>query len=160
MFSAFLKTTFRNLGKNKTYSLLNIFGLATGVACAGLIFLWVENELNYDHYFANRNSLYIVKDQQTYDGTVFTFEATPGPLAQAAKNEIPGIKNTARSTWLNSLLFALDDKSIYEQGNYVDSGFLSMFQLQFIKGNAATAFKQLYSLVITEKMANQFFGGT
>jgi putative ABC transport system permease protein len=146
--------------KNKTYSFLNIFGLATGIACAGLIFLWVENELTFDHYFANRNNLFNIKDRQTYDGTTFTFDATPGPLAQAIKAEIPGIKNTARSTWGNSLLFTLDDKTIYEQGNYVDSGFLSMFQLQFVKGNAATAFQQLYSLVVTEKMAKKFFGTT
>jgi len=144
--------------KNKTYSFLNIFGLATGIACAGLICLWVENELTFDHYFANRNHLFNIKDRQTYDGTTFTFDATPGPLAQAIKAEIPGIKNTARSTWSNSLLFTLDDKTIYEQGNFVDSGFLSMFQLQFIKGNPASAFQQLYSLVINEKMAKKFFG--
>ena len=160
MLKSFFKTTFRNLLKNKTYSFLNIFGLATGIACAGLIFLWVENELTYNHYFANRNYLYNIKDQQTYDGTTFTFDATPGPLGQAIKAEIPGIKNTARSTWNTPLLFALNDKSIYEQGNYVDSGFLSMFQLQFIKGNATSAFQQLYSLVISEKMAKKFFGTT
>jgi len=160
MFKTFLKTTFRNLWKNKTYSFLNIFGLATGIACAGLIFLWVENELTYDHYFANRDHLYNIKDQQTYDGTTFTFDATPGPLAQAVKAEIPGIKNTARSSWSNPMLFALGDKTIYEQGSYVDSGFLSMFHFEFIKGNAASAFQQLYSLVITEKMANKFFGSS
>jgi putative ABC transport system permease protein len=160
MFKTFLKTTFRNMWKNKTYSLLNIFGLATGIACAGLIFLWVENELTYDHYFANRNNLYNVKDQQTYDGTTFTFDATPGPLGAAIRAEIPGIKNTARSTWNNPMLFGLGDKTIYERGNYVDSGFLSMFQLEFIKGSAAAAFQQLYSLVITEKMAKNFFGTT
>src|SRR5580658_104314 len=105
MFKTFLKTTFRNMWKNKTYSFLNIAGLATGIGCAGLIFLWVENELTFDHYFANRNNLYSIKDRQTYDGTTFTFDATPGPLAQSIKNEIPGIRNTARSTWNNTQLF-------------------------------------------------------
>ncbi|HSZ86136.1 MAG TPA: ABC transporter permease, partial [Puia sp.] len=66
MFKTFLKTTFRNIWKNKTYSFLNIFGLATGIACAGLIFLWVENELTFDHYFPNRNNLFNIKDRQTY----------------------------------------------------------------------------------------------
>ena len=160
MFKNYFKTTFRNLWKNKTYSFLNIFGLAVGIACAALIFLWVEDELTYNHYFSNRDNLYNVKDQQTYDGTTFTFDATPGPMAQSMKAEIPGIKNTARCTWGNQLLFSLQDKSIYETGNYVDSGFLSMFQLQFIKGNAAHAFDQLHSLVLSEKMAKNFFGTT
>ncbi len=157
MFKNYLKTTFRNLWKNKGYSFLNIGGLAIGIACAGLIFLWVENELTWNHYFSNRDNLYNVKDQQTYDGTTFTFDATPGLLAQSMKAEIPGIKNTTRCTWGNQLLFSLGDKSIYDQGNYVDSGFLSMFQLEFIKGNAVNAFSQLHSLVITETMAHKFF---
>jgi predicted permease len=160
MFRNYLKTTFRNLWKNKTYSFLNIFGLAVGIACAALIFLWVEDELTYNHYFSNRDNLYNVKDQQTYDGTTFTFDATPGPLAQGIKTEIPGIKNTARCTWGNQLLFSVDDKNIYDQGNYVDPSFLTMFQLQFVKGNAATAFKELYSLVVNETMAKKFFGTT
>ncbi len=158
MFKNYFKTTFRNLWKNKTYSFLNIFGLAIGIACAALIFLWVEDELTYNHYFSNRDNLYNVKDQQTYDGTTFTFDATPGLMAQGIKAEIPGIKNTARCTWGNQLLFSVGDKNIYDDGNYVDSGFLSMFQLQFVKGNAANAFTQLYSLVVTETMAKKFFG--
>jgi len=160
MLTNYLKTTFRSLWKNKGYSFLNIFGLGVGIACAAFIFLWVEDEVTYNHYFSNINNLYKVKDKQTYDGTTFTFDATPGPLAQGMKAEIPGIKQTARSTWSDRMLFSLGDKNIYQPGSYVDSGFLSMFQLQFVKGNAKSAFTQLYSLVISEKMANSFFNTT
>jgi len=160
MFRNYFKTTFRNLWKNKGYSFLNIFGLAIGIVCAAVIFLWVEDELNYNDYFSNKENLYKIKDSQTYDGTTFTFDATPGPLAAGIKNEIPGIKNTARTTWGNQSLFTLNDKNIYEAGMYVDSSFLSMFQLKFIHGNPSTAFQQLYSVVISEKMANKFFGST
>jgi len=160
MFKNYLKTTFRNLWKNKGYTFLNIFGLAIGIACAALIFLWVEDEINYNDYFSNKENLYKIKDSQTYDGTTFTFDATPGPLAGNIKSEIPGIKNTARTTWGNQSLFSLDDKNIYEQGMYVDSSFLSMFGLKFVQGSAATAFQQLYSIVISKKMAEKFFGST
>lgn len=160
MLKNYFKTALRNLWKNRAYGFLNISGLAIGIACAALIFLWVEDELTFNHYFSNRDNLYKVKDRQTYDGTTFTFDATPGPFAQGIKNEIPGIKNTARSTWGNQLLFALDDKTIYEQGLYVDSSFLTMFQLQFIKGKASNAFAQLHSVVISEKMAKKFFEST
>jgi predicted permease len=160
MIRNYIKTTFRNLWKNKGYSLLNIGGLAVGIACAGLILLWVEDELTFNHYFSNRDNLYKIKDRQTYDGTTFTFDATPGPLAQGMKSEIPGIKNTARSTWGDNLLFSLNEKVIYEQGMYVDAPFLTMFQLQFIEGNAKDAFAQLHSLVISETMSVKFFGTT
>lgn len=134
--------------------------MAVGIACAALIFLWVEDELNYNHYFPNRNNLYIVKDKQTYNGNTFVFDATPGPLAQAVKADLPGIKTTARSTWGTDLLFSIGDKTINQQGRYVDSGFLKMFSLQFISGNAARAFAQLHSVVLSEKMAKNFFRST
>jgi ABC-type antimicrobial peptide transport system permease subunit len=160
MFANYLKTTFRNLWKNKGYSFLNIFGLAIGIACAALIFLWVEDEVNYNNYYSNKENLYKIKDHQTYDGTTFTFDATPGPLAGGIKDEIPGIKNTARYTFGNQLLFSVGEKNINELGNYVDSAFLKMFQLQFLKGNPSTAFSQLNSVVISEKMAKKFFNST
>lgn len=160
MIKNYFKTTLRNLWKNKGYSMLNIGGLAVGIACAALILLWVEDELTFNHYFSNRDNLYKIKDRQTYDGQTFTFDATPGPLAKGIKSEIPGIKNTARSTWDDYVLFSLGDKTIYERGNYVDAPFLTMFQLQFVEGNAKNAFTQLHSLVISEKMAQKFFGST
>lgn len=160
MFKNYLKTTFRSLWKNKGYSFLNIFGLAIGIACAALIFLWVEDELGYNDYFNNKESLYKIKDQQTYDGNTFTFDATPGPLAKNIKAEIPDIKNTSRSSWSNQTLFSLGDKTIFETGLYVDSSFLSMFQLNFLKGTPVNAFNELHSIVISKKMAEKFFGTT
>lgn len=160
MFTNYLKTAFRNLWKNKVYGFLNIFGLAIGITCAALIFLWVEDELTFNHYFKKKENLYSIKNHQTYDGTTFTFDATPGVLANNMKTEIPGIKNTARSTWGDKLLFSLGEKSIYEQGNYVDSNLFSMLQLSFISGKASDAFTQLHSVVISKKMADKFFGST
>lgn len=160
MIKNYFKITFRNLWKNKGYSFLNIFGLAIGIACASLIFLWVENEVNYNDYFSNKDHLYKIKNHQTYDENTFTFGATPGPLASGIETEIPGIKNTARSSIGNQILFSVDDKNLNEQGNYVDPEFLSMFQLKFLHGDISTAFSQLHSVVISEKMAKRFFGST
>ena len=158
MFKNYIKTIFRNLWKNKTYSFLNIFGLAVGVACAGLIFLWVENEFSYDHQNTKRNYLYSIEENQAYNGKIYTFLATPGLLAPAMKTEIPGVANTARATWDQNLLFAVGDKSIFETGSFVDSSLFSMFTIPFIEGNPANAFVQLHSVVISEKMAKKFFG--
>jgi len=160
MLRNYFKTALRTLWKTRGYSFLNIAGLAIGIGCAALIFLWIEDELTYNKYFSNSKNIYKVKDRQTYDGTTFVFDATPGLLAQSIKAEIPGIKTTARSTWAERSLFSLNDKSIYEQGLHVDSGFFSIFHFEFVKGNAAHAFSQLHSLIVTEVMANKFFGTT
>jgi len=156
MIKNYFKIAFRSLIKNRSYSFLNIFGLAVGIACAALIFLWVESELTYNDYFSNKTSLYKIKDRQTYNGITYAFDATPGPLADGMKNEIPGFTAVARSQ-SGYRLFSTGDKPIYEAGNYVDPAYLTMFRLEFLKGSAAGAFSQLNSLVITEKMANAFF---
>lgn len=163
MLKNFLKTTFRTLAKNKTYSFLNIFGLATGIACAGLIFLWVEDEMHFDDVHVKKDRLYAVANNQDFDGKIFTFtgvqsQATPGPVAEAIKTRVPGVINTGRVTGDERLLFSLGDKSVYETGHYIDSSIFSMLTFNFVEGNAATAFKQLNSVVITEKMAKHFFG--
>jgi len=163
MLTNFLKTTFRTLAKNKTYSFLNIFGLATGIACAGLIFLWVEDEMHFDEVNVKKDMLYSVAKNEDYDGKIFTFagvqsQATPGPAAGAIKTQIPGVTNTGRVTGDNRLLFSLGDKAIYESGHYIDPSIFSMLTFNFVEGNAANAFKQLNSVVITEKMAKHFFG--
>ncbi|MBS1596934.1 MAG: ABC transporter permease [Bacteroidetes bacterium] len=158
MFKNYLKTTIRNLWKNKIYGFLNIFGLAIGITCAGLIFLWVENEYSYDHYNTKKDYLYWIRENQAYNGKIYTFNATPGLMSPAMKAEIPGLENTARCTWEQSVLFSLGDKSIYETGGFTDSALFSMFTIPFLQGNSRTAFNQLHSVVISEKMAKKFFG--
>ena len=158
MFQNFFKTTLRNLWKNKTYSFLNIFGLAVGIACAALIFLWVEDEVNYDSVNLKKDFLYQVYENQAYEGKTYTFAATPGPLARGMKDEIPGVKNSCRTTWQQTVLFSLGDKAIYEDGYYADSSVFSIFTLPFVQGKPHNAFTQVHSLVISEKMAKKFFG--
>ena len=157
MFSNYLRTTLRNLWKNKTYSFLNIFGLAIGVACAGLIFLWVESEMSYDNSFLKKDLLYAVYNNHTFSGTVRTFDDTPGPLAEAMKTEIPGVANTCRTTWTKPL-FSLGDKAVYEGGMYAEPSLFNMFTLTFTEGNVKDVFREPNSVVITERMAKHFFG--
>ena len=102
MFRNYLLTALRNVWKNKTYSFLNIFGLAIGITCAGLIFLWVEAELNYDPY-PKRELVYNVRTNQTYNGLIRTFGSSPGPLAAAMKAEIPGVANACRTRTTQAL---------------------------------------------------------
>src|SRR5689334_4267547 len=105
MIRNFFKIAFRNLWKNRTFSFLNIFGLSIGIACAAFIFLWVEDELNYDHNNQKIDQLYQVLENQSYEGKTYTFSATPGLLAPVMQSEIPGFKNVCRMTWDRYSLF-------------------------------------------------------
>ncbi len=159
MFKHFFKTTFRNLSKNKGYSFLNIFGLAIGIACAGLIFLWVEDEVNFDNNNLNKDRIFLVKTNNKVDDGVFTHSSTAGPMAPAMQATIPGIANTCRTTeGGSSFLFAIGNKAVNASGEYVEPSFFSMFTLPFVQGNAGNAFQQLHSIVLTEKTAQKFFG--
>ncbi len=158
MFKNYIKTAIRSFKKNKTYSFLNIFGLAIGIACAGLIFLWVEDEVNFDDFNTKKDNLYLIRENQKYDTYTATFGSTPGLMGSAMQAEIPGVATTCRVYDMDAVLFNIGNKSIYAAGYYADASIFSMFTLPFVQGNARTAFTQLYSLVITEKAAAKFFG--
>jgi ABC-type antimicrobial peptide transport system permease subunit len=158
MIKTYFKIAFRNLSRNKVYGFLNVFGLAIGIVCAALIFLWVEDELSYNHHNEKKDQLYQVLENQPFEGKTYTFGATPGLLAKGMKDEVPGIKNACRITWDQYTLFSLGEKAIYEVGNYVDSSIFDMFTLPLLAGKKENVFQQLHSLVISEKMARKFFG--
>ena len=158
MFKHYFKTTFRNLWKNRAYSFLNIFGLAIGITCAALIFLWVEDETSFNHNFAKRDYLYRVMQNEKNDGKISTIGSTPGPLAQALKADIPGIKNAGRLSWSMDELMVLGEKSIKGNGVYADPSVLSMLTLPFIDGDAGSAFKELQSVVISETLSKKYCG--
>jgi putative ABC transport system permease protein len=159
MIKNYIKTAYRSLTKNKAYSFLNIFGLAIGIACAALIFLWVEDEVNFDAVNLKKERLYLLEENQKYDTYVFTESSTPGLMGPAMKAELPGIANTCRaSEGGTTLLFGNGDKSVFATGRYAEASLFSMFTLPFVQGNASSAFSQVHSLVVTEKTAKKFFG--
>ncbi|HVW95065.1 MAG TPA: ABC transporter permease [Mucilaginibacter sp.] len=160
MLKNYFKITVRSLLKNRSYSFLNIAGLSIGIACASLIFLWVQDELSFNSSFKNRNDIYTVYENQTYNGKISTFHATPGPFARSVKAEIPGIKYAAQIGGIGDMVFALGDKIINEKGSYADPEMFSILDMPFVYGSVEEAFKELHSVVISETMARKFFGDT
>ena len=152
----------RNIRNNKSFSLLNIAGLAIGIACASLILLWVEDEVSFDRAVPNHDHIARVFERQIHDGKVGAFQATPAPLGPAIARDIPGLLKVARTTNNINLTQSLGvgEKVITEQGNLGDSTLLSMLSLQFVRGEAAHAFDQPHSLVISETLAAKLFGNT
>ncbi|RBL94112.1 ABC transporter permease [Chitinophaga flava] len=159
MITNYFRTAVRSLWKHKVYSFLNIFGLMTGIACAGIIFLWVEDEVQFDHMHDKKDHLYVVIQHWQYDGYKRTFWSTPGLLGPTMQANLPGIAHTCRTTeGTQTAMFNNGQTAYYAAGIYADSTLFSMFTFPFVEGNARTAFTQLNSLVITEKAARKFFG--
>jgi putative ABC transport system permease protein len=158
MIRNYLKIALRQLKNNKGYSFLNVIGLSLGMACAILILLWVNDEYQYNKFHKNYTHLYQVLENQRYEGKTYTFPALPGKFGPSIKQELPEIKYAARATWGDRMLFAVGEKSIYERGYFTDPDFLKMFSFRILKGNAATLLTDPSSIVVTDKMAEKFFG--
>src|SRR5690349_15130769 len=136
----YFKSTLRNLWKNRGYSTLNIAGLAVGVACASLIFLWIEDEVTFDHDVPNRSHIYRVMENEMHNRVAYTSSNLPGPMAAVLPDEVAGIKHASRITSeLTTALITTNNKSFYEKGEYVDSTFFSIIDPQVLKGSAETA---------------------
>ena len=153
----FLQSSLRTLRRNKVYGVLNIAGLAVGIACAMLIFLWVEDELTYNHQFKNRDRIHKVMQTMTYSGKTNVFPASPPVLAEHIKGEIPEVANVVRLSFPRQVAISLDDRQTFETGYYCDPSFFSMFSVQFVNGSQENAFRDVSSVVLTEKTAAKFF---
>ena len=157
MIRNYVKIAWRNLWKNKAYSALNIFGLAIGITCACLILLWVEDEVNYNGVFPNQDLIYIVPTNQTFEGEVYTFYSTPGPLAEDLKEEIPEIVRSS-TTWGGEVLLANGENGINRYGRYVQPDFLDIFSLNLLEGEMGNALSRPDGIVLTQETAFALFG--
>jgi len=161
MFRNYLKIAWRNTLNNKVYSALNIVGLATGMAVALLIGLWVTDQYSYDRFLPGYQQAYQVEMNLTSQHTGTTTQTSIAlPLTEVLRKEIPGIKYVAETDALGLMNHGLlvGDKKLYLGGGAAGADFFKMFQYPFIKGNANSALKDTYSLVLTESTAKALFG--
>jgi len=159
MIKNYLKIAFRNIRRHKGYSFINITGLAIGIACCLLITIWVLDELSYDKFHENAATLYRVEENQDYSGRQFHVYVTPHPLAPALKEEIPEIKKATRYVQSGGLLMRQGEMAFFEDYIWaVDPSFLHMFTFPLIRGDKNTALDSPYSLVVTQDIAEKYFG--
>ncbi len=159
MLKNYLKIALRNIVRHKIYSFINIAGLAIGMACTILILLWIQDELSYDRFHNNYHQIHRVAKKQLRTNETELSALTPPPLAPGLKQDFPGInKSTRFGNWGRCLvkydLNSFDEKR-YE---FVDPDFFDMFSFPFLKGNPKTAFSDLHAVILTEKMAEKYFG--
>ncbi len=160
MFKNYFKTAVRNIVKNKTFSVINICGLGLGIACSLFVYLWVQDERSYDDFHANGERLYkvIVNNKDKTGSISGSAEFSPGLLAEALKKEIPEIEHAAMVAWDDDLLFTVNEKSARENGRYASPDFFEMFSFPLLQGNAKTALSSPDNIVISQKLADNYFG--
>lgn len=159
MFKNFLKIAFRNLMRNKFYTILNILGLSIGLIAAILITLYVRHELIYDRHYTDHNRIYRLESHFNIQGSDDYFAVTSFPLAPALKLEYPQIEDFTRFTPMDNNVFKYEDNTYYNDDVfYADSSAFRLFDHKFVHGNPETALMEPNSIVLTESMSNSIFG--
>jgi ABC-type antimicrobial peptide transport system permease subunit len=158
MLKNYFKIAFRNLLRNKAFSLINIAGLAIGMSSAVLILLWIQNEVSYDQFHEKQDRIYEAWNRAEFSGKLQCWNTTPKVLARTLEQDLPEVEQAVRVNWANSYLFSIGDKRLTVQGNVVDSNFLQVFSFPLVKGNAQSALQDMHSIVLTEKLAKKLFG--
>ncbi|MBO0934656.1 ABC transporter permease [Fibrella aquatilis] len=158
MLHNYVKIALRNLRRSPLYSLLNMGGLALGMACCLLIALYVADEWRYDRFHANYPNIYRVWEKQKQADGLFDVAVTPGPLAPALAKDFPDVVQTTRVGRWAGLLTQGKQSLEAEQMLIVDSSFFSLFSFPMRLGNAKTVFKNPDEVIFSEAMAERFFG--
>jgi ABC-type antimicrobial peptide transport system permease subunit len=158
MIKSYFKTALRNLTKNKVYSMLNILGLAIGMAVALLIGLWVYYQSSYDRWLPGYQQVYQVRYRIGDNGQAGTFNSVSYPLADVLKKDIPGIQYVAQTDWINEHGLVAGDKKLLLSGIMAGQDFLKIFQYPLVKGNPGDVLKDIYSIVLTRSTARSLFG--
>ena len=155
MLKNYLKIAFRNITRHKAYSIINISGMAIGLASSILILLWVQNERSYDKFHKNAGQIYrITEDFGDMKAAVNT-EGMPAGL----KAELPVVKDYARLSLASTVLFEAGNRKFEEkQVFYADPSFMSVFSFPLVQGNRDQALKRVDGILITQEMASKYFG--
>jgi putative ABC transport system permease protein len=166
----YLKIAWRNLIKSKTFSFINIFGLAAGLTCCMLISIYLIHEFSYDRYQPDVDNVYQMATTFSMNHKDFTLADVPAPMAATVKKEFPEVRQYTRLMQLSTF----EDKTMLQyrapgapplsffesKGFLADSSFFRMFSYHFIEGSAASALDQPNTIVVSEEIAHKLFGST
>jgi putative ABC transport system permease protein len=164
MLRSYLKTALRFLLKNKTFSFINIIGLAVGTLCCLYILLYVQEQYSYDKHHKDVKSIYRVMTSLVLPGEKHNMSSASPPIGPTMKNDFPEVQNYTRVITTDKMgakqhLLTYKDKSFYEKDVvFADSTFFDVFSYHFINGVAKNALTQPYSVVLLKSTAIKLFG--
>ncbi len=163
MFKTNLKIALRNLIKDKQFTLLNVLGLSAGLACALLIFLWVNDEMSFDKFFANNDRVYEVMEHRTGDGQTSISDESSGMVSEVLAHQVPEVEYAsplAPPFWFQKYTLSVGDKNIKANGQYAGKDYFNIFSFKLIDGDKNKVLADKNSIVISDELANKLFGTT
>jgi putative ABC transport system permease protein len=164
MFRNYFKTAWRNLIKDRQFTFLNLVGLSTGLACALLIWLWINDELNMDKYNDNDKQLYQVMQNIKHDGIIETTQYTAGLLANALAAEMPEVEHgttVVPASWFSSKgIISFGDKRLKAGGQFISKDYFNIFNCPFLAGDENRITADKHSIAISDELAMKLFHTT
>jgi putative ABC transport system permease protein len=157
MYSSYFKIGWRNLLKNKTYSVINISGLAIGMAVAILIGLWIFDELSFNKSFKNYDRLASVYFSVTFGGEAITDSGAPPAMAAELKSNHPEFDEVVIATYQNDQIISYEENVLSRPGLFADPSFIKLFSMNMVHGGEG-ALNELHSIVLSQKLANDLVG--
>lgn len=159
MIRNFIVTALRNISRSKFYTLLNILGLSVGIAAFIFILLFIRDELTYDKYNSKHERIARIESDFTISNKHESFAIVPIPMGPAFKMEFPEVENFVRLTDVGNVLIRYGDKENYEEGfGFADSSLFEIFDFEFVLGSQEKALTEPFTIVLTDKIANKYFG--
>jgi putative ABC transport system permease protein len=163
MIKNYFKIAWRSLLKDKQFTFLNVLGLAAGLACSLLIFLWVSDERSFDRFFENDERLYRLLEGRNDGGEISYGSESSGRLSTAVKQGLPEVEYAAAvapAKWFPQNTLSVNDKNIKANGQYAEKDFFNIFSFQLIEGNRNSVLATPGSIVISDELANKLYGTT
>ena len=158
MFKLNLKIALRNLWRNKSYTMINVGGLAIGLASCTLLLLYVAYEWSFDKQSPNSDKTYVVYNNFKTDTETFSWAWTPGVMAKEVEETIPGVKFASHSSYPEKQLISYERQQFKKPVVFTDKEFLKIMDYHFLKGNPEQALVDVNAVVLTESLAKNLFG--
>ena len=160
MFKHYLRITWRNLVKDRRFTLLNLLGLSTGLACTLLIYLWVNDELKIDKFYQHDDRLFQVMENRVQADRIWTASSASAPEADALVKEMPEVQYAVATLPISNNLLTVGEKNLRADGRFAGNDFFHVFSYRLIHGNADQVLTDKNSIVLSDVFARKVFGPT
>lgn len=159
MFKLTLRNMWRNLLKDRQFTLLNIIGLSTGLCCALLIYLWVQDERHIDKFHKNDAQLYRVMERRVKSNGIWTAKSNSGPMEDALRKEMPEVDKAVSTIPADETMLSVGDtRSIRAKGKQAGNDFFNIFSYELLWGDAPHVLADKQSIVLSDVLAAKLFG--
>lgn len=149
---------YRNFIRAKSYFLINLIGLSTGLVCTLLIYLWVRDEFQMNQFHEKDAQLFEVMEHQQYADEIMTTTSTPGILAESLKEEFPEVQYAVTTTWINKYTLSNKDHNVNAKGYHVGKDFFQVFSFPLLQGDPSQVLQDKLGMVISQDLAKKLFG--